>query len=86
MTLSPLSDNGDDFIVDDPAIVTFEEGAVDGDTECISISILNDNDFENDRSFQAQFMAVSPADKPTELDSARATILIQDNDGKGTNF
>ena len=86
LTLSPLSDNGVDFIVNDPAMVTFDEGAVDGETECISISIVNDNDFENDHSFQAQIMAVSPADKPTVLDSTLATILIQDNDGKGINF
>ena len=86
MTLSPLSDNGVDFVVSDPAMVTFDEGAVDGVTECISISILNDNDFENDHSFQAQIMAVSPDDKPTILDSTLATILIQDNDGKGINF
>ena len=86
MTLSPLSDNGVDFMVDHPAMVTFDEGAGNGATECISISIVNDNDFENDHSFQAQIITVSPADKPTVLDSTLATILIQDNDGKGINF
>ena len=85
MTLSPRSVNGDDFMVNDPAIVTFDEGAGDGSSKCINIFVLNDDDFENDHSFQAQLMAISPSDKPMFLDTTLATILIQDNDGKICN-
>ena len=53
-----------------------------GDTECLSIPIINDNDFEGDHSFQAQLMTFEPSSVPAMLDMALATITIQDNDGE----
>ena len=65
-----------------PANVTFSDGAVNGDIECLSIPIIDDNDFEGDHSFQAQLMAFEPTSVPVMLDMALATITIQDNDGE----
>ena len=62
-----------------PATVTFSDGAVSGDTECLSIPIINDNDFEGDHSFQAQLMAIEPASVPIMLNMDLASIIIDDD-------
>ena len=80
-----LPENGVDFMVAIPATVTFSDGAVSGDTECLSIPIINDNDFEGDHSFQAQLSAVEPANVPITLDGTLAAIIVKDDNGE-TNF
>ena len=57
-------------------------GAVSGDSKCLSILIINDNNLENDNSFQAQLVAFEPASVPVVLDDALANISIQDSDGE----
>ena len=78
----PPSANLVDFVVITPATVTFREGAVNGDTECLSIPVINDNDVEGDHSFQAQLMAIEPTSVPLMLDSTLATVTIQDSFGE----
>ena len=65
-----------------PATVTFSDGAVSGDTECLSIPIINDNDFEGDHSFQAQLMAFEPPSVPVIFDTSLATVTIRDDGGE----
>ena len=64
------------------ATVIFHEGAVNGDTECLNVPVINDNDFEGDHSFQAQLMAIKPTSVPLMLDSTLETVRIQDSDGE----
>ena len=71
-----------DFVVITPATVTFREGSVNGDTECLNIPVINENDFEGDHSFQAQLMAIEPTSVPLMLGSTLATVTIQDSDGE----
>ena len=73
-----LPENGVDFVAN-PATVTFSDGAVSGDTECLSIPIINDNDFEGDHSFQAQLMAIEPSSVPIMLNMDLVTIIIDDD-------
>ena len=70
------------FVVITPATVSFREGAVNGDTECLNVPVINDNDFEGDHCFQAQLMAIKPTSVPLMLDSTLATVRIQDSDGE----
>ena len=86
MTIFSPPANGVDFSVTPPATVTFSEGADNGDTECLSILIIDDDDFENYHMFQAQLLAVEPASVPIMLNNTLSTVLIQDDGEKNSHI
>ena len=60
----------------------FPDGAVNGDTECINIEILQDNVFEGDHSFQVTIMGTEPPGLNIDVTPDRAAINIMDDDGE----
>jgi len=58
---------------------TFASGASNGSTACISIDIVDDNNFEGDHEFQVQILNIAPsiASGAGNL----APVMIQDNNG-----
>ena len=76
-------DAGTDFLT--PAvsdlIVTFPIGSGNGASDCFTIEILDDNDFEGDHEFGLSVMSVSPAGIATPFPGL-IQITIMDNDGK----
>ena len=60
--------------------VTFPSGGTaEGDTKCIAIGIVDDEDYEEDHQFTVQFSSVSPPSAASGVGSA--TVTIQDNEG-----
>ena len=76
-------DNGLDFVTPmmSDLIVTFTEGSGNGTSDCFTIEILDDNDFEGDHEFGLSVMSVSPAGIATPF-AGFAQVTIMDNDGK----
>ena len=62
--------------------VVFSTGTNNGDTECISIMIVDDNDFEGDHSFTAVIDSITPSTIDILLSATPAVIVIQDNTGE----
>ena len=62
--------------------VVFSTGADDGDTECISIMIVDDDDFEGDHSFTVEIDSITPNTIDIFLSTTPAVIVIQDNTGE----
>ena len=78
-----ISDRGEDFIANETEIVTFDEGSVDGEMECLNISIVDDDDFEGEHVFRVEIMEFSPESvNITNVDSTLASCVIQDNGKK----
>ena len=66
----------------DPTQLTvfFEAGSVNGDTDCINITILDDDALEGDHSFT---VSLNPPDFPVTLTTPSSSpVNITDNDGK----
>ena len=72
-------DEGDDYTVMSDS-TTFGSGATNGDTACISIDIVDDDDFEGDHDFLVQILSISPS--IASGGGSLATVTIQDNNGK----
>ena len=74
---------GTDFLT--PAvndlIVTFPIGSGNDASDCFTIEILDDNDFEGDHEFGLSVMSVLPAGIATPFPGL-IQITIMDNDGK----
>ena len=69
---------GSDY-VDVSTQVTFPSGTTtNGDTECLSIVIIDDNDFEEDQNFQVQIGMITPS---IASGTGSALVTIQDNNG-----
>ena len=77
-----FSDINEDFSGTSPSTVSFPAGSVDGNTSCLSIPIIDDDNFEGDHSFTARIMGVEPDTVNITIDDTLASIMIQDNDGK----
>ena len=80
MFIFPTVD-GEDFSVADPAQlnVFFEAGSVNGDTDCINITILEDNALEGDHSFT---VSLNPPAAPVKLTTPSSSpVTITDNEG-----
>ena len=60
--------------------MTFSSGQTNNeDTECITIEIIDDNDFESDHTFEVQIASIAPSTAASS--SGMALVVIQDNDG-----
>ena len=60
--------------------VIFTTGAVNLETECITISIFEDDHFEDNHAFQVQISSITPPIASAIL--IIAPVTIQDNNGK----
>ena len=54
---------------------------MDGQTECATITIVDDNNYENNHPFTATIASTTPALNIT-LANTISTVTIIDNDGK----
>ena len=76
-----LTVEGDDFTVSDPTDmdVFFAAGSVNGNTDCINITILDDDALEGDHSFT---VSLNPPDLPVKLSTPSSSpVTITDNEG-----
>ena len=74
---SQILDEGEDFNSNN-LLLTFVSGAAP-DTQCITIDIVDDFDFEESESFSLSISSITTSAPPTgEL----ATVVIQDNNGQ----
>ena len=81
MTSFFLPVEGDDFSVPDPTEldVFFASGSVNGDMDCINISILDDGALEGDHSFT---VSLNPPAAPVTLTTPSSSpVIITDNEG-----
>ena len=68
---------GSDY-VDVSTQVTFPSGTTNGDTECLNIVIIDDNDFEENQNFQVQMGMITPS---IASGTGNALVTIQDSNG-----
>ena len=61
--------------------VNFITGSMNGDSDCLTISILDDDDLEGDHVFTVSLDL--PASPVTLTDPSSSPVTITDNDGKG---
>ena len=54
---------------------------MDGETECATITIVDDNNYENNHSFTATIASTTPA-LAINITNTISTVTIIDNDGK----
>lgn len=65
--------------------VTFTSGAVfNGDTECITVVIVDDNDFEAEQTFEVLLSLITP--DVASGTGSMATVVIEDNSGNSLQF
>ena len=76
MTFSFISDVGEDFSSND-LLRVFVSGTAP-DSQCISIDIMDDVDFEESQNFSVSIMTISPS-IATAVEFA--IVVIQDNNG-----
>jgi len=72
-----------DFNVPDPMEMTviFTAGSMNGDQDCLTISILDDDALEGDHSFS---VSLNPPAPPVTLTTPSSSpVTITDNDGRG---
>ena len=75
-----LLGENEDFIVVGSNQVNFSAAeAINGSVECISVTIIDDNDYEEFHEFSAELIPVSPENGFTV--SENTTITIMDNTG-----
>ena len=72
---------GMDYTTPADPTVTFAAGDGDGDSQCLSVTILNDDDFEGDHSFTVQIMSIEPPSVDIDT-TAMGSAVIQDDDGE----
>ena len=80
MFIFPTVD-GEDFSVTDPTQlnVFFEAGSMNGDSDCINITILEDSALEGDHSFT---VSLNPPALPVKLTTPTSSpVSITDNEG-----
>ena len=77
LTFSFISDAGEDFSSND-LLHIFVRGTLP-DSQCISIDIVDDADFEESQNFSVSIMTISP---PIATAGEFATVVIQDNNGQ----
>lgn len=61
--------------------LVFPEGSGNGDSRCLNIPIVNDNDFEGDHTFQVGVRTVTP-NIVDGVALGDAPVIIQDSVGK----
>ena len=73
--------NGEDYLLSTPASVTFlaSDMPSSGSTECIVLTIVNDNNYEGIHSFTLDIEPLSP---PATTDGRSSVIRIFDDRGK----
>ena len=75
-----IPDEGDDYIAPMAQQVTFTSGAVsNGHTACISIEIIDDNDFEEEHTFDVLLSSITPS--IASVTGGLTTVEIHDNNG-----
>ena len=75
---------GEDFVTPSNLNLVFTTGSVNGEEECLTLSILDDFDFEGLHSFQVDIQSISP---PVLTDIAGSGIVnIMDDDSELTHF
>ena len=77
MFLSWILDEGTDFSTSNSAL-TFTRGT-NPNTECITVAIMPDNDFEGSHNFVVSIVSIMPPVAP--VDSV-TTVFIEDINGK----
>ena len=83
---SPSTDLGTDFLMPggtNPAVVTFlaSPSVINGHTECVNISIVDDADYEGDQQFSVGFYEVTG---PVSA-SGTVSVTIIDNGGNNSH-
>ena len=58
----------------------FPEGSMNGQTDCVNIPIIDDDDFELTQTFNVDMMTISPPIIPSA--GPMAQVEISDNDSK----
>ena len=74
---------GSDFTILDPTEmnIMFTVGSMNGDQDCLTISIIDDDALEGDHSFS---VSLNPPAPPVTLTSPSSSpVTITDNDGRG---
>ena len=77
--LSTVSVLGEDFLVPDPlsSILTFTAGSMDGDSQCATIDIIDDDDVEGEHTFTVSLQ--TPSSNGVIGTQSTATVTITDN-------
>ena len=75
-----FADAGTDYTIPPNLNLVFGTGSPNGASQCLSISTIQDFNFEGTHSFQVDIVSISPS---KIVDAAGvATVNIMDNDGK----
>ena len=72
---------GEDFTEPSLLQVTFSSDDLIGDTACITLGIINDNNLEGDHEFTVSLETVTPPGPVISNSSSTATISIMDDEG-----
>ena len=79
---SSLSDDPEDFSVTTSTYVTFPSGTTsDGDSQCITIDIVDDDIYEEDQHFMVEIKSATPTTSASVGSPNSASVTIQDNNG-----
>ena len=77
-----LSVLGSDFTVDTSTSLVFDSGLTDnGDTECVTITIIDDDIYEEDQQFTVNIDSVDSTSAAMIGMLSSTDVVIQDNDG-----
>ena len=72
---------GMDYTTPADPTVTFAVGDGDGDSQCLSVTILNDDDFEGNHNFTVDIMSIEPSS--VDIDTSDiGSVVIEDDDGE----
>ena len=75
--LSSASVSGSDFTDPGAVTLTFSAGSVDGDSQCSTIDVLDDDDVEGEHSFTVSLQ--NPSSNGVIGTQETATVTITDN-------
>ena len=77
--LSTVSVLGEDFLVPDPlpSILTFTAGSVDDNSQCVAITIIDDDNVEGEHTFTVSLQ--NPSSNGVIGTQSTATVTITDN-------
>ena len=74
------ADGGQDFEIPGDLDLVFPTGSVNGETECIIISIIDDDNFEGFHSFEVDIEEINPP--VITVAAGVGVVTISDEDGK----
>ena len=77
--MTHLLDAGEDFTTPADLNLLFSVGSGNGDTNCLTVPILEDVDFEGDHSFTVDIVSISPTSVGLADNAGVAVVNIEDD-------